>query len=589
MSVKSLPVEVMSIICSHVQILERKMLRLRCRTLCTTSSGAFFDRYFKSIHFMVTSDSLGRLEDLAQSDEIRKRVQELWIIPTVFEGVHQLGENNMGEYRESSKSCQPLDGDELRDRYHTYKAMITDNSDLLNSHVFSARLSKCMNQFDNLDAVGLARYTTTFLLDPRQRKVRFLGWRHLIDRIDFRSTPSTPDRLQDIGDKMRKVKSLAFSSLLQALSWSNRKIRRLHTCDPNYCADVSSQVTLPEVQCDYRVPFLDSVEDLHLCIDLGRDTWVKLVTKLSPGLKRLRLSQSVGHPSQAQPYFFKDICERGKFIQLKCLHLIQAQITSESLKSMLTTAKQTLAILKLTRVRLIDEINSITGDLNSSQRNVSNIPRVDDPGHSQSRYRHPPRGFYNTPRIPRISPSSPLFSLSAPFIRPAVGTPPVPRVPPPPRNTYAPISSTMPSSPTVPQAPLPPTNLYSLVPSTTPTNPYTSPLITSHNYVPTPPIPTGQEDIIWKGLWTFFSNELSLQKFKMAEIGSGRYRVWLQGTEGDIRWTRPAVFNAQEVGSSFREWIDQFTPRQYLEMPDSDERNNDMGKQSIRDSLSRLF
>ncbi|OQD80908.1 hypothetical protein PENANT_c031G04713 [Penicillium antarcticum] len=62
----------------------------------------------------------------------------------------------------------------------------------------------------------------------------------------------------------------------------------------------------------------------------------------------------------------------------------------------------------------------------------------------------------------------------------------------------------------------------------------------------------------------------------MAEIGSGRYRVWLQVTEGDIRWTRPAVFNAQEVESSFREWIDQLTPRHYLEMPDSDEGNNDM-------------
>jgi hypothetical protein len=69
------------------------------------------------------------------------------MIPTMFEGVHQLGENNIGEFRVSSKSCQPLDGDELRDRYHTSKAISIDNSDLLNSHVFSARLSKCMNQY----------------------------------------------------------------------------------------------------------------------------------------------------------------------------------------------------------------------------------------------------------------------------------------------------------------------------------------------------------------------------------------------------------------------------------------------------------
>lgn len=293
MSITSLPAEVMSIICSHLQLFERKMLRLSCCSLCRTSSEDFFDRYFKRIYFIVTSDSLSRLEDLAQSYDIRKRVQELWMIPTVFECLHNLDENYMREFRVSSKSCQPVHGDELKARYNTYKAIVGDSSNLLNSDAFSARLSKCMERFDNLDGVGLAHYPKNFLLDPRQHKVRFLGWRHLIDQIDFHFTISSLDWLCGIGGRMQKINSLAFSKLLQALSGSNRKIKTLHTCDPDYCADVGSEIAHTKVQYDSFLPVLDRLEDLHLCIDFEKNTWVNLITKVSPSLKRLTLSQSL--------------------------------------------------------------------------------------------------------------------------------------------------------------------------------------------------------------------------------------------------------------------------------------------------------
>ena len=156
------------------------MLRLSCRALYERSLDHFSDRYFKSIRFIVTSDSLRELEDLASSNDIRKRVQELWMIPTVFEGFHDRTLKNMGELSVSSKSCRLAEEEELKARYTTYKAMVADNSNLLESEAFGVRLRKCLERFENLNTIGLAHYTTSFLLDPRQQKVRFLGWRHLI-------------------------------------------------------------------------------------------------------------------------------------------------------------------------------------------------------------------------------------------------------------------------------------------------------------------------------------------------------------------------------------------------------------------------
>nr|UXX61849.1 hypothetical protein FAC4N16_22 [Penicillium fuscum] len=143
-------------------------------------------RYLKSIRFIVTSDSLRELEVLAATDGIRERVQELWMIPSVFEGSNAKGESFMSEFALSSKSCRPVSGDELKARLLIYKALVADSSSLLKSEAFSKRLRKFLENFDNLDTVGLAHYTTAFLLDPQQKEVRFLGWRRLINQIDFR-------------------------------------------------------------------------------------------------------------------------------------------------------------------------------------------------------------------------------------------------------------------------------------------------------------------------------------------------------------------------------------------------------------------
>lgn len=144
---------------------------LSCCTLCRKLSEDFFDQYFQSIYFIVTSNSLNRLEDLTQSDSIRKQVQELWMIPTMLEGLHNLDDSNMRELHVSGKSCHPVEGDELNDHCVIYKAIVADSSNLLNSEAFGARISKCMERFKNLDRAGLAHYTTNLFLNPQQHKV----------------------------------------------------------------------------------------------------------------------------------------------------------------------------------------------------------------------------------------------------------------------------------------------------------------------------------------------------------------------------------------------------------------------------------
>lgn len=84
---------------------------------------------------------------------------------------------------------------------------------------------------------------------------------------------------------------------------------------------------------------------------------------------------------------------------------------------MLIKAKETLTILRLTRVRLIDdEIRSTNDDLSSPGEDLSNTPHVDGPDLSQVWYTHPPHSFYCRARVPSLSPFSPILSTTAVLI-----------------------------------------------------------------------------------------------------------------------------------------------------------------------------
>jgi hypothetical protein len=355
MSITSLPVEVMSSICSHLQLSDCQALRLSCRALHSISIKGFSKQYFnKSIYFIVTSDSFGELEALARTDGVRERVQELWVIPSVFEGSDAQNETTMSEFAVSSKSCQPVRSDELKSRSATYKALAADSSSLLESEAFIARPRRGLEKFENLDTIRLAHYITSFLLDPRQKEVRFLGWRHLINRIDFRFG-SNLMALRGSGSPMDRVNSLAASRLLQALSETNREIRKLSTCNADYCGDISPEISITQPQNSSLLSVLNELEDLHVCTAflepnlagiLAARTWVNWLIKFAPRLERLTLSQN---------HSFRELSQQIELARFKKLHLHKTHIIYDDLKSLLNSAKATLTIFRLFEVILLDD------------------------------------------------------------------------------------------------------------------------------------------------------------------------------------------------------------------------------------------
>lgn len=518
MSIVSLPAEVMLKVCSHLQLSEWQELRLSCRALHNLSLEGFTSRFFKRIHFIVTSDSLRELEGLAETDGIRERVHELWMIPSVFDGSHATSEHAISEFAVSSKSCQPVSGDELKARFSTYKALVADNSSLLESESFSTRLRRCLEKFNNLDTIGLAHYTTSFLVDQRHKRVRFLGWRRLINQIDFRFSSKNLGPLHGSGSVMDKVNSLAASRLLQALSGTNRKISKLQTCNPDYCGNIAPEILLTEEQYSSVQTVLDDLEDLHVCTAfrttkpahiMDAPTWITMLIHVAPRLARLTISQD---------YFFGELSSKIQLNRLKELHLHKTWVNSEDLKSFLIKSKETLAVFTLFEVIM------------------EGIPPLLLPDHPSLWYSPTPEWRFLS-SVP-VSATSTAYIPTSPTYNPTSTA-----------YTLNPTSYTLCSTPyyAQPAGQLPPGRVY------TPSTPYTTPM--------------DHEDILWKSVWNFFGENLSLQRFSMTKIADGTRQISIQSTDGLIEPSDNAIFDAETAGISFHQWIDQFTPMHLVDSP----------------------
>ena len=147
-----------------------------------------------------------------------------------------------------------------------HKEIIKNNSNLLDSETLSLRLQKCLDLFENLHTIGLAHYTTGFLLDPRQTKVPFLGRRQMMKRIDFRFDIHSLQACTHTNNdsNLRKMNSLVLSKLLLALSESKCRPRKLYICDNNFkfCGDigptVSSLLSTPRKNHDFGYDLEDN-------------------------------------------------------------------------------------------------------------------------------------------------------------------------------------------------------------------------------------------------------------------------------------------------------------------------------------------
>ncbi|KAJ5628471.1 hypothetical protein N7490_010699 [Penicillium lividum] len=547
MSIAALPVEVILEVCGHLQLSEWQDLRLSCRALYRSSLAGFASRFCKKIHFIVTSDSLGELECLAETDGYREQVHELWMIPSVFDGSHAASEHDISEFAVSSKNCRPVSGDELKARFSTYKALVADNSGLLESETFSTRLRGCLEKFDNLDTIGLAHYSTSFLLDPRQERVRFLGWRRLINKIDFRFGSKNLWPLHGSGSVMGKVNPLAASRLLQALKGTNRKIRKLQTCNPDYCGNIGPEILLTEEQYSSVQSTLDDLEDLHVCTAfrttkpahiMDTPTWVTMLIYVAPRLERLTISQD---------YYFGELSSKIHFDRLKELHLHKTWINSEDLKSFLMKAKETLTVFTLFEVIMEGISPSLLPDHSSlwfSPTPEWLFPTSILPSTTSTSTAYTPMSSIYTPTSPynptstastptssAFTPTSPYYLTSTPFTSTWIACPSG-------SSLYYPQ----------PAGQLTPEQCYT---------PFSTPYIS----------PPDHEDGLWKSVWNFFGENLSLQRFSMTKVADRTCQISIQRTDGLIEPSDNAIFDAETAGMLFHQWIDQFTPMHLRDSP----------------------
>jgi hypothetical protein len=318
------------------------------------------------MRFIATSSGLRELEDISKSDTFLDRVQELWMIPIVFEGFYEMDKDEFAHssYAVSTKGSKPAnddDDDKLTPRYAAYQAIVADHLDVLGSATFVDRLRRCFACFRNLETIGLSHHPTSFLLNSGQHTVRFLGWRDLKNQFDVRSSFPPLSYVR----RSRTVRSSTWplSYLLQALNGSSRKVRKLHTCCPDECGAVSSNLMLTKAQYNSFLVILEELEDLHLCIwseglkrsyNSASQTWIGLMIKFAPSLRRLAFSFTYG-----QNTLFQRFSQNIVFTRLRDLHLDSIYTTFDALKTFLTTAKPTLTTFTLCRVRIpVEELSS---------------------------------------------------------------------------------------------------------------------------------------------------------------------------------------------------------------------------------------
>lgn len=522
------------------------------------------------------------------------------MIPTVFGGT----EKPLGMVSISSKSCRQVQGDELNTRHAVHKAMIADNSNLLESETFSVRLRECMSRFQNLQIIGLAHYSTEFLLDPRQQTVPFLGRRQMMSQLDFRfDVHSLQSLIQtNINSQIRNLNSLALSKLFLALCGSGCKPRKLYTCDSNFCGDIGPKIALSEDQFDSLLSALKSLEDLHLCIDLNEAAWLKLITNLAPQLERLTLSQDhlpryltqVEMPPCPAKSYVGNMFQEINFTRLRELHIHKLDIYFNTLKSLLLSVKKNLVILTLKRVTLRSEGLRAANDSASQHKespnhheNQSSTPLM--PTYTPGGPGYVPTSMDFYPRSPLYSPTSPsfepLYSPTSPSFQPTL-----PSIQP----TLPPIQPTQPLyTPTSPSIqPTSPSNTPAL-PAADPELPESAPPSPQHSsissaaepitneyliakwasiYDPYPPpefassvCPTLETRMAWKrneqkvtcvsSLLDTLQNELSLEVLSLEDIVCvGNYYHFRRVNDGSKKHGR-VDFDIHSAGVLLREWI----------------------------------
>ncbi|KAJ5525527.1 hypothetical protein N7494_012177 [Penicillium frequentans] len=326
MSITRIPTELVNEICSYLELSDWCTLRNTCNSLYTKSWEEFVNRYFKSICMSVTSDGLRRLEDLAADEDLRVRVQELWIKPELFKGRYQL---SLEAFRRTghAEACRTM-GMDLEECYTQYQAISADHLQILETETLANTLTTCVARFENLKTFGLRSSSKASRHGPKN-DLFTIGQDHV----------------------------LAFSAIMKAVVTNNRRLRTLHTCNGYHNSLTATGLSISQDTQKLLPPLLRELEDLHLC-ELAQspdenptNILSEILVEAAPSLKVLTYSQCCPNRNMS-PSYLTEISERLNFTQLTELHLCWVEITLYSFETFLRTAAPTLKSLRLESVNL---------------------------------------------------------------------------------------------------------------------------------------------------------------------------------------------------------------------------------------------
>lgn len=69
-----------------------------------------------------------------------------------------------------------------------------------------------------------------------------------------------------------------------------------------------------------------------------------------------------------------------------------------------------------------------------------------------------------------------------------------------------------------------------------------------------------REDLLWRGLWDFLRDELSLQRSSMDRLAHKIDQISIEKADGPIELSEGAVFDAEMTGVSYHQWFDRLRP-----------------------------
>ncbi|KAI2827098.1 hypothetical protein CBS147320_8680 [Aspergillus niger] len=317
----SLPVELVTEICTHLGLPALHALRLTCRSLFVTTADTCRRRAFRSICVLLTTDGLHRLSELSMQEGICEQVESLTVVPELFNGA-------LGTSQQEQDSEQ-VDG---KAYYAVYEAAMADHQHALTSA------------------------TSIILLQDWTGDI-CLGWRRFRAQLGF-----YPDfeRERFPHKQIAREHDLAFSLLAEALIASGRKVKRLSTCGSHcYGVGLGRMQLTPEAWASF-LSCLKGLSHLHFChessaISSHPERLCELLAAVAPSLETLRY-QIAPYTSSIyrEPFRVRELFQGIPFQRLQTVRLRLIELPMDTLEQFLHAVSPTLQILTLRAISLAE-------------------------------------------------------------------------------------------------------------------------------------------------------------------------------------------------------------------------------------------